>query len=146
MLFCSFFCNRHFIMNDEMSNPDSILSRHYPCPAEVNEHIRKWNGLEDYVNQERALDKLFLKLCPKSRSHHRPDIYPIYDNYVHKLLMYFKKRDVFCKLKSEDLKDYGKYCKVIKCFSVHYGLESFSVKEMDKYLWQLGKEAFNRYK
>lgn len=193
-----------------------VLISHHPCPDEVKEYIQKWNTLEDYVDQEKALNKLFWDLnlqncniedilikcsalndfystnifkihnvakhyltqnidkrlaagdmtlvgdlahitiesksfyfysfASKYCSHHRPDVYPIYDSYVHKLLCYLRKRDHFAKFKSIDLKDYQTYVSVINSFKTHYGLESFTVKEIDKYLWQLGKEAFSPYR
>ena len=152
-----------------MFKENDILKDHKPCSLEIREYILKWDGLEDYVNQERALDKLFLELCKDNHSieniiikcsalndfysfaskycsHHRPDIYPIYDSYVHKLLKYFRDRDGFTKFKEADLKTYQSYTDVILAFRKFYGLDSFTVKEIDKYLWQLGKEAFNRYK
>ena len=195
---------------------NEILKSHHPSVDEVNEYIQKWNELEDYVNQENALDKLFLVLCKDNQSienilikcsalndfystnifkihnvaqhylhknideklktgdlslvgdlakitnnekcftfysfaskycsHHRPDVYPIYDSYVNKLLKYFRNRDKFYKFKEEDLKEYEEYTKIIHNFRTYYGLESFTIKEIDKYLWLLGKEAFNRYK
>jgi len=199
-----------------MFKENDILKDHKPCANEVKEYLLKWDRLEDYVDQERALDKLFLELCKDNQnienilikcsalndfystnifkvhnvaqhylhqniderlangdlalvsdlahieingkpfyfysfaskycSHHRPDIYPIYDSYVHKLLKYFRDRDGFIKFKEADLKEYRSYHNVIQSFRAYYKLESFSVKEIDKYLWQLGKEAFNRYK
>ena len=195
---------------------NEILKSHHPSVDEVNEYIQKWNELEDYVNQENALDKLFLVLCKDNQSienilikcsalndfystnifkihnvaqhylhknideklktgdlslvgdlakitinekcftfysfaskycsHHRPDVYPIYDSYVNKLLKYFRNRDKFYKFKEEDLKEYEEYTKIIHNFRTYYGLESFTIKEIDKYLWLFGKEAFNRYK
>jgi hypothetical protein len=199
-----------------MFKENNVLKSHKPCADEVYEYIEKWDMLDDYVNQERALDKLFLEICrdnnsienilikcsalndfystnifkvhnvaqhymrqnlderlntgdlslvgdlahieingkpfyfysfaSKYCSHHRPDIYPIYDSYVHKLLKYFKERDGFFKFREADLKDYLSYTEIILTFRKHYGLDAFTVKEIDKYLWQLGKEAFNRYK
>ena len=199
-----------------MFKENNVLKSHKPCADEVYEYIEKWDMLDDYVNQERALDKLFLEICrdnnsienilikcsalndfystnifkvhnvaqhymrqnlderlntgdlslvsdlahieingkpfyfysfaSKYCSHHRPDIYPIYDSYVHKLLKYFKERDGFFKFREADLKDYLSYTEIILAFRKHYGLDAFTVKEIDKYLWQLGKEAFNRYK
>lgn len=199
-----------------MFKENEILKGHKPSPQEVNEYIHKWDALDDYVDQEKALDKLFLALCKSNNniedilikcsalndfystnifkvhnvaqhylhqniderlakgdlslvsdlahisingkpyyfysfaskycSHHRPDIYPIYDSYVHKLLKYFRDRDHFCKFSESDLKEYQSYTNVILALQKHYGLESFNIKEIDKYLWQLGKEAFNKYK
>lgn len=39
-----------------------------PSPQEVERYIAKWNSLESYVNQEHALDLLFVKLCPKNET------------------------------------------------------------------------------
>ena len=193
-----------------------FLEKHPPSCEEVERYIRKWNELEDYVNQEKALDKLFMQICRENQciedilikcsalndfystnifkvhhvaqhylkhnidqrletgdltlvedltaipingkvhrfysfatkycSHHRPDIYPIYDNYVHKLLMYFREKG-YVKFKTgNDLKDYQKYTDIIKSLKKKdKQLDKFTVKEIDKYLWQLGKEAFNPY-
>ena len=193
-----------------------FLEKHPPTCEEVERYIRKWNELEDYVNQEKALDKLFMQICKENQciedilikcsalndfystnifkvhhvaqhylkhnidqrletgdltlvedlttipingkvhrfysfatkycSHHRPDIYPIYDSYVHKLLMYFREKG-YVKFKTgNDLKDYQKYTDIIKSLKKKdKQLDKFTVKEIDKYLWQLGKEAFNPY-
>lgn len=37
----------------------AVLQSHKPCADEVYEYIGKWNALEDYVDQENALNKLF---------------------------------------------------------------------------------------
>ena len=197
-----------------MFKENEVLKHHMPSFHEVEKYIKKWNELEDYVNQERALNKLFLVLCKDNNSienilikcstlndfystnifkihnvavhyyhqnidrrlaigdlsiiddlahiaingktfcfysfatkfcsHHRPDIYPIYDSYVHKLLKYFSKRDCFDKFTDKNLREYQLYTEIIMSFRRFYGLESFNVKELDKYLWQLGKEAFGK--
>ena len=88
----------------------------------------------------------FYSFATKYCSHHRPDIYPIYDSYVNKLLKYFRNRDGFMAFKESNLKEYSSYYNIIQSFKSFYGLQAFSVKQIDKYLWQLGKEAFNRYK
>ncbi len=87
----------------------------------------------------------FYSFATKYCSHHRPDKYPIYDSYVNKLLKYFRNRDGFMAFKEADLKKYSSYYNIIQSFKSFYGLQAFSVKQIDKYLWQLGKEAFNRY-
>jgi hypothetical protein len=35
--------------------------------------------------------------------------------------------------------------RVIRDFQKHYGLEQFNVKQLDQYLWQLGKKYFSQY-
>mgnify|MGYP000438818116 FL=1 len=88
----------------------------------------------------------FYSFATKYCSHHRPNIYPIYDSYVNKLLKYFRNRDGFMVFKETDPKEYCSYYYSIQTFKFFYGLQAFTVKQIDKYLWQLGKEAFNRYK
>lgn len=194
-----------------------IPHNYKPTVDEVKKYINKWNDLDNYVNQERALDYLFgdkcrynndirevlIKCCtlndfystnifdihsvaqhilklniderlekgdlslvndiahvevgnPKSPrffysfatkycSHHQPEKYAIYDRYVEKLLMEFKKRDKFSKFTLKDLKNYERYMAVIRDFQCHYGLTQFTLKQLDHYLWQLGKENYNFY-
>ena len=59
---------------------------------------------------------------------------------------YFRKTDKFSKFKNADLKDYQKFKNIIIAFIEYYDLEEFNLKEIDQYLWQLGKEYFpNKY-
>jgi len=50
--------------------------------------------------------------------------------------------DRFYSFNNHDLKDYVKFKKVLLEFSKFYNLESYNLKDIDKYLWQLGKEKF----
>ena len=59
--------------------------------------------------------------------------------------MDFKKRDKFSKFTLKDLKNYERYMAVIRDFQCYYGLTQFTVKQLDHYLWQLGKENYNFY-
>lgn len=51
----------------------------------------------------------FYSFATKYCSHHRPNIYPIYDSYVNKLLKYFRNRDGFMVFKETDPKEYYSY-------------------------------------
>ncbi|MGI5900811.1 MAG: hypothetical protein ACOX8S_13010 [Christensenellales bacterium] len=184
----------------------------HPTVDAVKEYLNRWDSLENYVLQEKSLDKLFFDTYPhntdisdilvkastlndfystnifsifpvakhileldiderlqagdeglvndialvdmgggkrnfysfatKYCSHHFPLLYPIYDSYVDKVLMEFKKRDHFSKFIKSDLKDYGKFKSIVIAFRDYYGLNEFSLKDVDRYLWQLGKEKF----
>lgn len=199
---------------------DRILNTHVPSIAEVNEYVDKWQRLDDYRDQENALDKLFVELCPKNDnlddimikcsalndfystnifkirnvathilelniderlsrgnfslvediahvnitdkkgvtkihnfysfatkycSHHQPLKYSIYDNYVHRLLVWYRNKDQFSHFTNEDMKCYPSYRDIINDFVKYYHLDGVDLKSLDKYLWQLGKEAFNPY-
>jgi hypothetical protein len=84
----------------------------------------------------------FYSFATKYCSRHRPEIYPIYDSFVEELLVYLKKKDNFADFKREDLKNSSKYRRILLSLQIFYSLESFTLKEIDQYLWQYGKEKF----
>ncbi len=184
-----------------------------PSKDEVEKYLQEWDDLENYVNQENSLNKLFFDLIPENKliedilikastlndfystnifsifpvakhiheldiderlksgdltlvedianvkeldkrfysfatkycSHHNPKHFPIFDNYVSKVLVHFKKRDHFAEFKADDLRDYIRFNEVLEEFSKFYGIDEYSLKDLDRYLWQLGKEFFKRY-
>lgn len=62
------------------------------------------------------------------------------------MLKNLQKRDKFSNFKNDDLKDYVKFNDTLIEFRSFYKLEKYSPKEIDQYLWQLGKEYFpNNY-
>ena len=38
-----------------------------PCEQEVEKYLKQWDSLENYVLQERALDKLFFETYPQNK-------------------------------------------------------------------------------
>lgn len=90
-------------------------------------------------------DHFFYSFATKYCSHHQPERYAIYDSYVEKVLLSMNKRVLYYKFKQEDLKDYETYMSVIKAFQQKFGLMQYNIKQLDQYLWQLGKWYFNQY-
>ena len=86
--------------------------------------------------------KYFYSFASKYCSHHNPKAYAIYDSYVDKCLVYFKKIDKFSDFRQEELKDYEVFNRVLNDFKAFYGLNKYSLKDIDRYLWQLGKDYF----
>ena len=68
-------------------------------------------------------------------SWHAPDFYPIYDGYVGGLLWAYQQQDRFANFRLEELKNYTQYKAVHNQFSQHYGLMTFTAKQVDKFLW-----------
>ena len=89
-----------------------------------------------------GVEKNFYSFATKYCSHHNPLDYPIYDSYVDKVLCFFRNQDAFASFRTEDLKDYVKFKGALIDFRAFYGLEKYNLKEIDKYIWQLGKEFF----
>lgn len=88
------------------------------------------------------VEKNFYSFATKYCSHHNPLDYPIYDSYVEKVLCFFRDRDGFAAFKTDELKNYVKFKGVLIDFRAFYGLDKYNLKEIDKYIWQLGKEYF----
>ena len=94
-----------------------------------------------------GVEKHFYSFATKYCSHHNPDDFPIYDSFVEKVLIHFKNQDHFDTFTTNDLKDYRKFKMVLINFKKHYNIDEFNLKDIDRYLWQLGKEYFpKKYK
>lgn len=86
--------------------------------------------------------KCFYSFATKYCSHHNPIDFPIYDSYVENVLMYFSKRDKFAKIKRSDLKNYDYFKNSLIHLAEYYNISEYNLKDLDRYLWQLGKEYF----
>lgn len=84
--------------------------------------------------------KNFYSFATKYCSHHNETAYPICDVYVKRVLIYFRNTDGFSVFKSSELNNYSAFVRIINDFILFYRLEEFTIKEIDKYLWLLGKE------
>lgn len=92
------------------------------------------------VKMDNGSVKNFYSFATKYCSHHNPLEYPIYDSYVDKLLKYFRNVDGFYQFNNDEIKSYKDFKNILNQFRKFYGLDQFNLKEIDKYLWQLGKE------
>ncbi|MBB5021366.1 hypothetical protein [Desulfurispira natronophila] len=95
---------------------DNVQRPERPTPEIIHRYLDQWNTLESYTLQERSLNKLFKELCPRI--------------------------DNFHTFKKSDLKSYVNFKTAVEKFRCFYGLEQFSLKEVDVYLWLAGKEYF----
>lgn len=86
--------------------------------------------------------KNFYSFASKYCSHHNPFDYPIYDSYVDEVLRYFRNRDNFSDFQDGDLKDYVKFKGILIDFRALYCLDKYNLKQIDQYVWQLGKDYF----
>ena len=95
-------------------------------------HVRFPNGKE----------KTFYSFATKYCSHHKPEVFPIYDDYINKILRYYRDTDGFSTFTNDQLLDYTAFAAILRDFQNYYGLGNYSLKQIDRYLWQLGKEKF----
>lgn len=115
------------------------------CALDIDERLKAGDvtlvGDIQYVTIGETL-KNFYSFSTKYCSHHNPIDYPIYDSYVDEVLRYFRKRDGFSDFQDVDLKDYAKFKNILIEFRAFYGLEKHKLKQIDQYVWQLGKDYF----
>jgi hypothetical protein len=75
-------------------------------------------------------------------SWHNPESYPIFDTQVDRYLWSLQKQAHFAEffIKNE-FWDYSEFRKVMIAFRTVYGLESFTFKDIDKFLWLYGGKS-----
>lgn len=88
------------------------------------------------------VQKNFYSFATKYCSHHNPLDYPIYDSFVDEVLRYFRKKEGFSSFVDSDLKNYIRFKEILMDFREFYGLEKYNLKQIDQYIWQLGKDYF----
>ena len=142
----------HILIKVDFLNQAYSTNLYYPFM--VARHILKLNIDEDLrrgdyriidkiakVNTPRG-DKKFYSFASKYCSFHYPERYPIYDSFIEKVLWHFRRRDDFYEFRRKDIKEYEKFVEILNKFKEFYGLTEFNAKDLDRYLWQIGKEFF----
>lgn len=89
-------------------------------------------------NKERNCYSFATKYC----SWHDQCNYPIFDKFVEAVILQYRRLDSFTSFRKQDLKDYGSYKRILTDFRTFYGLQRFTFKELDKFLWMYGREKF----
>ncbi len=84
----------------------------------------------------------FYSFATKYCNWHNRDSYAIYDSFVVKVLMAYKRKDNFSTFNQADLKHFKQFKRIIQDFVNFYGLTQHDLKEIDKFLWIYGKEMF----
>lgn len=116
---------------------------------DIDERLR--SGDEKLVNELMGVDYMIngkashtdhYSFASKYCSFHNSDAFPIYDSYVDAILWHYQGLDDSLIFKRNELKDYPKFKRIIKAFQQHFGLEQYTVKQLDQYLWQFGKDYF----
>ncbi len=115
----------------------------------IDERLRA--GDETLVNELMGVDYVIngevshadhYSFASKYCSFHNSDAFPIYDSYVDAILWHYQNVEHFYVFKHSELKDYPKFKRIIRAFQSHFGLEQYTVKQLDQYLWQFGKDYF----
>ena len=109
--------------------------------------VDDFQEIEYQGSQNEVKHKRNYSFATKYCSHHQPDKFPIYDSYVEKVLCDLKSQYP-CKFSfhKKDLRNYKTYVKQLDILVEEFGLQELNYKMLDRYLWQLGKRYFAKYK
>lgn len=122
------------------------VANHIIGIADIDKRLQSGDvSVVDEIAQNRlpdGRDYRCYSFATKYCSFHNPDAYPIYDSYVDKVLKLFNKEDNYIEGRINN-KKYHQYAECIRAFRKFYKLEDYSLKQLDKYLWQLGDELKN---
>jgi len=73
---------------------------------------------------------------------HKPEVYPIYDSYVQKLLMAYRRCGYIPYFAEEDLRRAKSFKGIIFALRDQYKLGDFTLKQIDNCLWGYGKDLY----
>jgi hypothetical protein len=85
--------------------------------------------------------RIFYSFATKYCHKHEPMKYPIYDSFVRKTLIYFKKKK-YINFNINDLNKYEKFIEIVDNLRVNCNLQHLNYDELDTFLWTYGKENF----
>jgi hypothetical protein len=85
-------------------------------------------------------DRNNFSFATKYCSWHKPEVYPIYDSNVQRYLEFLQGRSTFAGdfNVSAPHWTYAAFCGAMDGLRKHYGLGSFTFKDIDKFLWSEG--------
>jgi hypothetical protein len=129
----------------------SILNQLYSTnifdPYTVAKHIHSLsidkdlsNGVKNIVEKIanvkfKSTKRYLYSFATKYCSWHYPEKYFMYDRYVESILWEYKKQFKFYNYRRSEIKNYEKFSTVYTNFVHFFGLECFSKKNLDEFLW-----------
>ncbi len=142
---------------------NEFYSTNVGAKGKIARHISSIQHLDDLlqsgdiliINKIKKADDVnrnFLSFASKYASFHNPKAYPIFDSFVADVLSYYQNNYFFLgtteHLSPEKLRTspYEKFYEVINKFKDTYIQKPYTFKELDRFLWQFGKEYFVNYR
>ncbi|PIR69184.1 MAG: hypothetical protein COU47_03710 [Candidatus Niyogibacteria bacterium CG10_big_fil_rev_8_21_14_0_10_46_36] len=119
------------------------MAEHIHSLKKIDQSLK--NGdikIVDKIAKVDFADRIFYSFATKYSHWHNPEEYPIYDQFVDKVLWGYQQQNKFSDFRRSDLKQFREFKRVLNEFRKHYKL-SGSLKEIDKFLWIYGKELFD---
>ncbi|HEY4508462.1 MAG TPA: hypothetical protein VJJ55_02285 [Candidatus Paceibacterota bacterium] len=94
----------------------------------------------EFHTNGRTIKREFYSFATKYCSFHEPDKYPLFDSNVKRALIYFKQNCENFIFNNADLTEYNKFVGIIQKFQETFDLQDVSFRDIDKYLYLVGRE------
>jgi hypothetical protein len=120
------------------------VSRHI-CDLHIDSRLRAGDPslVKDIalVKLSDDVERYNYSFATKYCSWHAPEMYPIYDRIVEQMIVWYREDDSFAPefTRQRLWDDYNLFRETIIGFRNHYGLNEFSFKQLDKFLWKYGR-------
>lgn len=94
------------------------------------------------AKQDKNMKSVY-SFATKYCSFHNPKDYPICDNFVKEELKYYRnQKESNFDFRNDELEIYGKFVDVMNKFQKNFNLNKYSFKQIDQYLWLVGKRRY----
>jgi hypothetical protein len=115
------------------------LSIHIKTIDELDTRLRQGTAdVVDAIWKSQGTRRHYFSFATKFCSWHNQEAYAIYDLNVWEALVAYRTKDKRFAFRSSECDNYTGFLGVVKRFRKSYGLEDYSLKSIDKFLWQVG--------
>ena len=92
----------------------------------------------DAIWKSQGTRRHYFSFATKFCSWHNQEGYAIYDLNMWEALRAYRSKELGFQFKVSGCTDYACFHTIVKRFQAAYGLESYSLKDVDKFLWRVG--------
>jgi hypothetical protein len=92
----------------------------------------------DAIWKSQGTRRHYFSFATKYCSWHNQQAYAMYDLNMWEALRAYKTKESGFQFKDSESEDYATFYTIVKRFQAAYGLEGYSLKDVDKFLWLVG--------
>lgn len=115
------------------------LSIHIKTIEELDTRLRR--GTPDVVDaiwKSQGTSQQYFSFATKFCSWHNQEAYAMCDGNVWEALVTYRAKNEGFAFRDSEVNDYPGFLAIVRRFQKSYGLEDYSLKSIDKFLWQVG--------
>jgi hypothetical protein len=115
------------------------LSRHIHSVNGLDAQLKQGvSGVVDAIWKSQGTKRHYFSFATKFCSWHNQDAYAIYDRNVWEALVAYRRRNDGFAFRNSECDDYPGFLETVMRFRRSYGIETYSLKSIDKFLWKVG--------